>query len=131
MFHDLQTSSWSFKALSNIFGPSSALVAFAQTVMRDTQYGHVRSSPSSVLDEVVDVSSCNYECDTAWGKEVGRLHCFIEPVTSKDANLSHRHVATQAIKHSSVHLMLQLVFNIPNAPYRVNANKSFMITQAS
>ena len=72
VFHDLKASSWSFEVLRSIFGPSSALAASAQTIMRDTQYG-ICSSPSSAIDDALNVSGCSYEANTAWGKEVGRL----------------------------------------------------------
>ena len=75
VFHDLKASAWSFKGLSNIFGPSSALAASALTVMRDAQYG-IRYSPSSRVEEALNVASCCYETNTGWGKEVGRLPCL-------------------------------------------------------
>ena len=72
VFHDLKASSWSFEVLRSIFGPSSALAASAQTSMRETQYV-IHSSPSSAIDDALNVSGCSYETNTAWGKEVGRL----------------------------------------------------------
>lgn len=72
VFHDLKASSWSLKGLSSIFGPSSALAASAQTVMRGTQYSV--PSPSSAIDEALNVASCRYESNTAWGKEVGWMY---------------------------------------------------------
>eukprot|EP00253_Pinus_taeda_P029721 PITA_29721 len=72
-FHYLKASSWSLEALSSIFGPSSALAASAQTVMRDTQYS-ICSFPSLAIDEALNVSSCYYETNTAWGKEVGWMY---------------------------------------------------------
>jgi len=76
VYHSLKPSSWSLGALSSIFGSSSALAASAQTTMRDTQFG-VLSSPSSTIDEALNVASCRYETNTAWGKEVGLLPCLI------------------------------------------------------
>lgn len=75
VFHDLKASSWSLKGLSSIFGPSSALAASVQTVMRDTQYSV--PSPSSAIDEALNVASCRYESNTAWGKEVGHIPSLI------------------------------------------------------
>jgi hypothetical protein len=72
VFHDLKASSWSLEVLRRIFGTSSVLSESAQTIMRDAEYG-IRSSPSSAIDEALNVSGCSYETKTAWGKEVGPL----------------------------------------------------------
>jgi len=73
VFHDLKASSWSFEAFRSVFGASSVLAASAQTIMIDTQYG-IRSSPSSAIDEALNLSGCSYETNTAWGKEIGWMY---------------------------------------------------------